>query len=1097
LFVAGLPVFLASQSFGFVAPTNSELPNLDQRPFAFASAVMTEEQATALAGLQANLPGAAVDLDPISGAPKLVIRPDGFLTAPDGQGVAAASLNAALPADPDRVAKTFLDSQRELFGHGSDALATANVVRDYITAHNGLHTKVWQQQLDGVGVFEAVLIAHTTSQGELVNIGSQFLSDLAAAADRGTPNRASVLAAPPISAPQALLLAATNAGAVIQLDTLKPTGEAVAEPELKQKFTARGLKGEAETKLVWLPMDRQTLRLCWDVVLMGRARGEMFRLLLDAQTGKLLIRHSLTAYLTDATYRVFTSDSPTPLSPGYPTPVTNQPPLVSRTLVTLSAMDTNASPSGWINDGGNETLGNNVDAHTDLNSDNVPDLPRPQGSPPRTFDFPMDLTTQDPSNYSAAAVVQLFYLCNFMHDQLYGLGFTEAAGNFQTTNFNRGGQGNDAVQADAQDGGNFNNANFSTPTDGSPGRMQMYIWNGPTPRRDGDLDAEMVCHEYTHGLSNRRVGGGVGLSASQSMGMGEGWSDFYALSLLSQAGDDVNGNYAASAYVALQFSKPTNRFNYYFGVRRYPYTTDMSRNPLTFRDIDPAQIHYCSSPAPFNTAQFGTCSGTASSASEVHSQGEVWCSALWQARANLIARYGWAVGNHLILQLVTDGMGLSPVNPNFLQARNAILQADLVDTGGANTNALWAAFAKRGMGKSATSPGAGITSGVQEAYDFPDDLVVTPTNGINFSGPVGGPFSPASQVSSITNVGTNTLTWTMSNTSPWLNVSPSGGTLPPASPATPVTVSLTTNANNLGIGVYTATVWFTNLTTMVVGSRTFMLQVGKLDYFTALNPATSNLAFTSFYYTLTGDTNYYSVCRSPAVSLPSDPTGGTVLAEGDDDSIAVTLSGTNTISLYGRRTNVFYVGSNGYITLNSGDRSFAESYAAHFNRPRISALFHDLVPAADAISWKQFPDRVAVTYQAVPASDNPGPNTLQVEMFADGRLRITYLDVNVPSCLTGLSAGTGVPTYFTASDFSKYPTCPPPAPFFVPPSLISNGQFQFTLSGMIGSNYDILVSSNLQTWSKLATVTLTNTSGTFLDTNTGLQQRFYKARSAP
>ena len=89
------------------------------------------------------------------------------------------------------------------------------------------------------------------------------------------------------------------------------------------------------------------------------------------------------------------------------------------------------------------------------------------------------------------------------------------------------------------------------------------------------------------------------------------------------------------------------------------------------------------------------------------------------ARANLINKYGWAVGNPLILQLVTDGMKLSPANPNFLQARDAILQADQVDNGGADLTELWAAFAKRGMGFSATSPSSSTTTGLYEAYDIP------------------------------------------------------------------------------------------------------------------------------------------------------------------------------------------------------------------------------------------------------------------------------------------------------------------------------------------------------------------------------------------
>ena len=78
--------------------------------------------------------------------------------------------------------------------------------------------------------------------------------------------------------------------------------------------------------------------------------------------------------------------------------------------------------------------------------------------------------------------------------------------------------------------------------------------------------------------------------------------------------------------------------------------------------------------------------------------GEVWCVTLWDARANLIKKHGFAVGNQMILQLVTDGMKLAPVNPNFLQARDAILQAELVLTAGANRGELWTAFARRGMG---------------------------------------------------------------------------------------------------------------------------------------------------------------------------------------------------------------------------------------------------------------------------------------------------------------------------------------------------------------------------------------------------------------
>ena len=121
------------------------------------------------------------------------------------------------------------------------------------------------------------------------------------------------------------------------------------------------------------------------------------------------------------------------------------------------------------------------------------------------FEAPLDLT-QAPVAYTDAATVQLFYWCNFVHDRLHELGFDEASGNFQKDNFGRGGVGNDAIQADAQDGSGVNNANFTPTADGVPGRIQMFVWTGPNPDSDGDFDAEVVIHEYVHGLSTRLVG---------------------------------------------------------------------------------------------------------------------------------------------------------------------------------------------------------------------------------------------------------------------------------------------------------------------------------------------------------------------------------------------------------------------------------------------------------------------------------------------------------------------------------------------------------------------------------------------------------------
>src|SRR5262249_7754794 len=213
-----------------------------------------------------------------------------------------------------------------------------------------------------------------------------------------------------------------------------------------------------------------------------------------------------------------------------------------------------------------------------------------------------------------------------------------------------------------QDGSGTNNANFSAPPDGRSGRVQMYLWTG-TPQRDGDFDQGVILHELTHGTSNRLIGNATGLAGAQGGGMGEGWSDWFGLVLLAQEGDDLNGEYPVGQYVVNNYTR---------GIRRYPYSTSKTINPLTFRDI---RLN-----------------------AEVHAVGEIWCNALWEVRAALIQKYGFKEGQRQSLQLVVDGMKLTPTAPSFVDARNGILLADRVNNGGANQCLLWQAFAKRGLG---------------------------------------------------------------------------------------------------------------------------------------------------------------------------------------------------------------------------------------------------------------------------------------------------------------------------------------------------------------------------------------------------------------
>ncbi len=148
------------------------------------------------------------------------------------------------------------------------------------------------------------------------------------------------------------------------------------------------------------------------------------------------------------------------------------------------------------------------------------------------FDFPYPWAAYDknhtallPASYADAATTQLFYINNKYHDLLWGYGFDEPAGNFQSENFGRGGRGGDPVIAFSQDGAGQNNADFSTPPDGSKPRMRMYTWDGVTPERDGDFEEGIVIHEYSHGLSTRLTGGPANsgcLGFGEAGGFGEG-----------------------------------------------------------------------------------------------------------------------------------------------------------------------------------------------------------------------------------------------------------------------------------------------------------------------------------------------------------------------------------------------------------------------------------------------------------------------------------------------------------------------------------------------------------------------------------------------
>lgn len=465
------------------------------------------------------------------------------------------------------------------------------------------------------------------------------------------------------------------------------------------------------------------------------------------------------------------------------------------------------SPAGWLGAGSQTSInigGNNAHAYLDRDNNNAPDT---GGDPVTNGEF---LSVADLGSSPTIAVNQnvaiqnLFYLNNLTHDMLYRHGFVEGAGNFQDNNFGNGGRGNDSVNAEGQDGGGTDNANFATPRDGRHPRMQMYLWTGrgtnqvivnattypaegaefgpdlsttglnnemavvndgsgttsdgceafsgfsgkvavvdrgtctfvtkarnaqnagavglivvnnvstppfsmgddgtgaditippimvslsdgttiknslplvgtmrltdPQPLQlDGDVDSDIVYHEYGHGLTWRMIGR---MNGSLSGAIGEGMSD--VLSILFN-GNDVVGEYA---------------FSYSGGIRTEPYA-NYSR---TYGDV---------------------------TGSEVHFDGEVYGAIGWRLRQNFL---GAGVSVDQLLDYIVDGMNYTPAAPSFEDMRDGILQS-VSNAGLGHECLVWDAFADYGVGVGAVGRTRGSTVVVTESFTLPGGCTAIP-----------------------------------------------------------------------------------------------------------------------------------------------------------------------------------------------------------------------------------------------------------------------------------------------------------------------------------------------------------------------------------
>lgn len=594
-------------------------------------------------------------------------------------------------------------------------LSAADIDAIYINSesfsrHNGVRHIYFTQGIDGHEILGTNSSIHILSNGEVLKMNLAFVPGLVASTKVNKSNKIS-----PESAMQSLV---AQAG-YIALEPLKAKTEKNLHPGMVAIFERNSFAADDIHVRFKYYYHENTVRPIYYITLFERKGSAAWDYLVDAETGKIIEKRDLVIRCNFDHPHVSECKDEMKLQGSAFTAVPKQKagifgmlagsyrafalgvesPLFGTRTILTDPEELEASPFGWHDTNGlagpefTITRGNNTHTYEDIDDDNVAGYST-DGGAGLTFDFPINFTLE-PIDYLDASITNGFVWTNLIHDVFYKYGFDEESGNFQVNNYGRGGLGNDPVRMEMQDGGDFNNANFATPIDGSPPRQQTYLWDLTVPMRDGAFDNVITVHEYGHGISTRLTGGPGVNCLNVAEQMGEGWSDYLAL-MLTMKPADVGANARGVGNYALGQTISGG------GIRQYPYSTDMTINPHTYDDTKTVSVP--------------------------HGLGSVWAAMLWDMTWGLIEKHGfnpdvyapWNTGgNNLAIQLVIDGLKLQGCSPGFVVGRDAILAADEALTGGDNKCIIWNAFARRGLGLSADQGSSGSNADNTEAFDSP------------------------------------------------------------------------------------------------------------------------------------------------------------------------------------------------------------------------------------------------------------------------------------------------------------------------------------------------------------------------------------------
>ncbi|GGG23107.1 T9SS-dependent M36 family metallopeptidase [Pontibacter amylolyticus] len=413
----------------------------------------------------------------------LVVFLSGTFTA-YGQG---RSDQRAVP----QAALNHIQHNKKQLGLEDEDVAELELASENESPKSGMKHLYIKQLYRGIEVHGAVTNISMSKEGQVITMGNRMQKQVGKRVKSNQPG---------LDAAGAVAAAAQHLGIAMKEQlTVQERGNGRNRAVV---FSKAGISLEPiPAKLVYQPMEDGSLRLAWEVSIYELDAQNWWNLRLDATTGAVLDKDNMVVHCqfeNDGPGGKFMHDnhSHSTASPYVAAPqasivrVSNaynvfampveSPSHGPRSIVSTSAADQLASPQGWHTE--TRTRGNNVYAYEDPNNNNSWSLNySPDGGADLSFDFPIDFTKPPVVNRDAA-ITNLFYWNNVIHDVWYQYGFDEASGNFQLNNYGKGGSQGDPVLAEAQDnrnGTSRNNANFATPADGFAPRMQMYLWSSP------------------------------------------------------------------------------------------------------------------------------------------------------------------------------------------------------------------------------------------------------------------------------------------------------------------------------------------------------------------------------------------------------------------------------------------------------------------------------------------------------------------------------------------------------------------------------------------------------------------------------------------